>query len=37
VFRTGGSSELALTALGWEPHTSLREGLRKQWEWIRSR
>jgi UDP-glucuronate 4-epimerase len=37
VFRTGGSSELALTALGWEPHTALGDGLRKQWEWIRSR
>lgn len=35
VFRTGGSSELARDALGWTPRVSLREGLQRQWEWVR--
>jgi UDP-glucuronate 4-epimerase len=35
VFRTGGSSELAERALGWLPQTSLRQGLERQWAWIR--
>ncbi|MFF1878080.1 NAD-dependent epimerase/dehydratase family protein [Leifsonia sp. NPDC058230] len=34
VFRTGGSNELARTALGWEPRRSLREGLTEQWQWV---
>ncbi|WP_369962066.1 NAD-dependent epimerase/dehydratase family protein [Leifsonia sp. EB34] len=35
VFRTGGSSELARDALGWTPQVSLREGLQRQWDWVR--
>lgn len=35
VFRTGGSSELARDALGWTPRVSLRQGLERQWEWVR--
>lgn len=33
VQRTGGSTEVAAAALGWEPAVSLREGLRRQIEW----
>jgi nucleoside-diphosphate-sugar epimerase len=36
VFRTGGDSGLARRSLGWLPRVSLHEGLRKQYEWIRS-
>jgi len=36
VFRTGGSSALARAALGWEPRTSLEEGIANQWAWVRS-
>ncbi|MFE4469947.1 NAD-dependent epimerase/dehydratase family protein [Leifsonia sp. NPDC056824] len=36
VFRTGGDSTRAREALGWEPEVTLEEGLRRQWEWIRS-
>jgi len=35
VFRTGGSSDLARRAIGWTPRMSLRDGLARQWEWIR--
>lgn len=35
VFRTGGSSELARDALGWTPRVTLRQGLERQWEWVR--
>lgn len=37
VFRTGGDSSLARTALGWRPVTPLVQGLQRQWEWINSR
>lgn len=36
VFRTGGDSSLARRSLGWTPSVSLREGLGKQYEWVRS-
>lgn len=35
VFRTGGSSDRARSALGWQPRTSLHDGLERQWEWVR--
>ncbi|WP_179457984.1 NAD-dependent epimerase/dehydratase family protein [Leifsonia soli] len=35
VFRTGGSSEKAQTALGWHPRTTLESGLERQWGWVR--
>jgi nucleoside-diphosphate-sugar epimerase len=37
VHRTGGDSTLARETLGWAPQTTLRDGLERQWEWIRSR
>ena len=37
VHRTGGSNELARDLLGWEPTTSLDEGIRAQVEWHRAR
>jgi UDP-glucuronate 4-epimerase len=37
VRRTGGSNELAGRVLGWEPQTSLREGVAAQVAWHRSR
>ena len=33
VFRTGGSGELALDSIGWQPHVGVPEGLRRQGEW----
>ncbi len=36
VFRTGGDTTVAQTILGWEPITSLDEGIRLQYEWIRT-
>lgn len=33
VTRTGGSTDVARTALGWVPETSLREGLERQYQW----
>lgn len=36
VFRTGGDSSRAHEALGWQPKVALVEGLRRQWEWVRS-
>lgn len=33
VTATGGSTELARRLLGWQPQTSLAQGLRLQWEW----
>lgn len=35
VFRTGGSSERARQSLGWVPQTTLRQGIERQWAWIR--
>lgn len=35
VFRTGGSNERARQALGWVPQTTLRQGIERQWAWIR--
>jgi nucleoside-diphosphate-sugar epimerase len=32
---TGASINLARERLGWEPRVSLREGLAKQWQWLR--
>lgn len=37
VHRTGGSNELARELLGWEPTTSLDEGIRAQVDWHRAR
>ncbi len=37
VQRTGGSNELAHELLGWEPRTSLVDGIRAQVDWHRSR
>lgn len=37
VQRTGGSNELARELLGWEPTTSLDEGIRAQVDWHRAR
>jgi nucleoside-diphosphate-sugar epimerase len=31
---TGASINLARERLGWEPRVSLRDGLRRQWEWF---
>jgi nucleoside-diphosphate-sugar epimerase len=36
VFRTGGDSSVATQALGWRPRMSLAQGLRRQYEWVRS-
>jgi len=36
VDRTGGSTDLARSLLGWEPAVSLREGLAAQFAWMRS-
>jgi len=36
VFQTGGDSSRARDALDWRPSVSLREGLQRQWEWIRT-
>jgi UDP-glucuronate 4-epimerase len=35
VTRTGGSIDLAKSALGWTPQVNLDEGLRRQFAWIR--
>lgn len=37
VHRTGGSNELARELLGWEPTTSLDEGIQAQVDWHRAR
>lgn len=33
VYRTGGDTDRIRRELGWQPQTSLREGLTKQFEW----
>jgi nucleoside-diphosphate-sugar epimerase len=33
VFRTGGSTSAIQQAVGWEPRTSLRDGLAEQYDW----
>jgi UDP-glucuronate 4-epimerase len=37
VARTGGSTHLARTLLGWRPQISLRDGLSRQVAWHRDR
>ncbi|WP_028644637.1 NAD-dependent epimerase/dehydratase family protein [Nocardioides sp. URHA0020] len=34
VFRTGGSTELAQTLLGWSPVIGIREGLESEYHWM---
>ena len=36
VFQTGGDSSLAKRSLGWLPAVDLEEGLKRQYEWVRS-
>lgn len=36
VTRTGGDSTLALESLGWVPKISLRDGLKRQLDWVRT-
>lgn len=35
VFRTDGNSESARELLGWKPAVTLREGLTRQWAWVK--
>jgi UDP-glucuronate 4-epimerase len=35
--RTNADTTRIRTELGWEPHVSLEEGLRRQWEWASTR
>ena len=37
VFRTSADSRRIRDALGWEPSVTLEDGLRRQWEWAKSR
>jgi len=37
VARTGGDASRARELLGWVPTVGIREGLAKQWEWVRDR
>lgn len=37
VRRTGADNTLARSVLGWEPRVGLAEGLRREFEWVRSR
>ena len=34
VLRTGGSTETIRSTLGWEPRTSIEDGLRSQLQWV---